>query len=193
MALLLVSQGVPMLSMGDEVGRTQHGNNDAYCHDTEWNWFDWDLLGPNADLHRFVQTLVAFRHRHTSLHREDWFTGEDVVGSGRPDISWHGVEPDEPDWSEFSHSLAFMICGQHDRAVGGCGDFFYAAFNMHAEPLPFGLPDLPPRHQWHLLADTAQPSPGDIYEAGSEALLADQKQVNLHPYSVVLLVGRESI
>jgi len=191
MALLLVSQGVPMLSMGDEVGRTQRGNNNAYCHDTEWNWFDWNLLGANADLHRFVQTLVAFRHRNRSLHREDWFTSEDTVGSGYPDISWHGVTPGVPDWSEFSHSLAFLICGQHDHALGGTGDFFYAAFNMHAEPLAFVLPDLPPGWQWHLLADTAKPSPEDIHQAGSEPLLADQKEFKLQAHSTVLLVGRE--
>lgn len=191
MALLLVSQGVPMLSMGDEVGRTQRGNNNAYCHDTEWNWFDWNLLGAHADLHRFVRTLVAFRHRHRSLHREDWFTGEDAMGSGYPDISWHGVTPGVPDWSEFSHSLAFLICGQHDLALGGTGEFFYAAFNMHAEPLTFGLPALPLRWQWHLLADTARISPDDIYESGREPLLASQKEINLHAHSTVLLVGRE--
>ncbi len=191
-ALLLVSQGVPMLSMGDEVGRTQRGNNNAYCHDTEWNWFDWNLLEENQSLHRFVRTLVAFRHRHTSLHREEWFTGQDTAGSKYPDISWHGVKVDEPDWSAFSHSLAFMLCGQHDLALGGPGEFFYAAFNMHAETLSFELPALPPRWQWHLLADTAQPSPADIHEAGREVLLADQKQATLQPHSAVLLVGRES-
>jgi glycogen operon protein len=193
MALLLVSQGVPMLNMGDEFGRTQRGNNNAYCHDTEWNWLDWRLAENNADLLRFVRLLVHFRRQHGSLHREDWFSGTDCVGSGYPDISWHGVKPGEPDWGEHSHSLAFMICGQHDHAMGGPGEFFYAAFNMHNEPLSFELPALPAHWQWHLLADTSRPSPGDIHEPGQEPLLEGAPAVHLIAHSAVLCLGREPL
>jgi len=193
MALLLVSQGVPMLSMGDEMGRTQRGNNNPYCHDTEWNWLDWGLLEANAGLHRFVKTLVAFRRAHASLHRSDWFTGEDCIGSGYADISWHGVEPHRPDWGERSHSLAFMICGQHDHALGGPGEFFYAAFNMHADPLVFQLPALPAGWRWHLLADTAQESPADIHPPAEAPELEDQNRFRLIPQSTVLLIGREEL
>ena len=193
MALLLVSQGVPMLNMGDEMGRTQRGNNNAYCHDNEWNWLDWGLAEAHADLLRFVRLLVHFRRRHSSLHREDWFTGKDCIGSGYPDISWHGVKPNEPDWGEHSHSLAFMICGQHDHAMGGPGEFFYAAFNMHKEPLPFGLPALPAHWQWHLLADTSRPSPGDICEPGQEPPLEANAVLELAPHSAVLCLGREPV
>ena len=193
MTLLLVSQGVPMLYMGDEMGRTQRGNNNPYCHDTEWNWLDWHLLEKNAGLQRFVKTLVAFRKKHASLHHEDWFTGEDNIGSGYPDICWHGVEPGEPDWGEHSHSLAFMICGQHDHALGGTGESFYAAFNMHTEPLDFRLPALPSGWHWHLLADTAKESPGDIHDPGTEPRLDDQRRMRLVPKSAVLCVGREQI
>ena len=193
MALLLVSQGVPMLNMGDEMGRSQGGNNNPYCHDTDWNWLDWGLLQQNAGLHRFVKTLLAFRRTHTSLHRADWFTGEDCIGSGYPDIAWHGVEPGEPDWSEHSHSLAFMICGQHDHALGGTGEFFYAAFNMHTDPLTFTVPVLPARWRWHLLADTARETPDDIHLPGQEPVLEDQRSIGLIPKSTVLLLGREEI
>ena len=193
MALLLVSQGVPMLNMGDEMGRSQRGNNNAYCHDTDWNWLDWDLAEKNAGLLRFVRLLVNFRRNLTSLRREDWFTGEDCIGSGYPDISWHGVEPGEPDWGEHSHSLAFMVCGQHDHALGGTGEFFYAAFNMHTEPLNFTLPALPAGWQWHLLADTARPSPEDISEPGTEPLVDRPYRVELAPKSAVLCLGRERI
>lgn len=190
-ALLLVSQGVPMLSMGDETGRTQRGNNNAYCHDTPWNWMDWSLVATNAGLLRFVKTLLAFRRSQASLHRADWLTGKDETGGGYPDVSWHGVEPDEPDWSEASHSLAFMLCGHHDRAEGGSGEFFYAAFNMHTDPLLFGLPALPQGWYWHLLADTASPSPRDIHDPGGEPRLEDQQRLRLIPKSTVLCVGRE--
>ncbi len=192
LALLLVSQGVPMLSMGDEVGRTQRGNNNAYCHDTAWNWLDWDLAKTNTGLLRFVQTLVALRHRHTSLHRSDWFTELDNVGSGYADISWHGVKAGKPDWSEYSHSLAFMLCGQHDHALGGTGEFFYAAFNMHTDLLHFELPRLPAGWHWHLLADTSAPSPRDIFEAGSEPLLDPARPLRLVPKSAALCIGRQA-
>ena len=191
--LLLVSQGVPMLNMGDEVGRTQRGNNNAYCHDTEWNWLDWGLALRHAGLLRYTRLLVNFRRAHASLHRADWFTGEDCIGSGYPDISWHGVKPDQPDWGEHSHSLAFMICGQHDHAIGGTGEFFYAAFNMHTEPLDFALPVLPARWHWHVLADTNKPSPYDIHEPSAEPRLEDQQKLVLAAKSCVLCLGREHI
>jgi isoamylase len=192
-ALLLVSQGVPMLSMGDEFGRTLHGNNNAYCHDTAWNWLDWGELEKNAGLHRFVKMLVAFRHRHSSLHRGEWFTGGDCIGSGYPDISWHGVEPDKPDWSEHSHSLAFMICGQHDHALGGTGEFLYAAFNMHDQDLDFTLPQLPCGWSWQLVVDTAQNSPHDILEPETLIPLADQHTCKIISKSAVIFTGREDI
>ncbi len=191
MTLLLVSQGIPMLWMGDEMGRTQRGNNNAYCHDTEWNWLDWGLAEANAGLVRYVRTLVAFRQRHLSLRRDDWFSGEDTIGSGYADITWHGVEPDRPDWGEHSHSLAFMLCGQHDHALGGSGEFLYAAFNMHTEPLPFALPPLPAGWHWHLLADTSREAPQDIFEPGAELLLGDQTRLDLVAKSCVLCLGRE--
>lgn len=189
-ALLLASQGVPMLHMGDEAGRTQRGNNNAYCHDTEWNWFDWGLTGKNDGLLRFVRSLIAFRRDYPGLHRADWFTGKDLTGSGYPDISWHGVEPDEPDWGEHSHSLAFMICGEHNRALGGTGDFFYAAFNMHDEPLVFQLPDLPGSRRWHLLADTARDSPDDFHEPGTVPLIDTPEALHIAPKSTVFCLGR---
>jgi glycogen operon protein len=192
MTLLLVSQGVPMFWMGDEMGRTQRGNNNAYCHDTEWNWLDWGLADRNAGLLRYVKLLVAFRHRHASLRRDEWFTGEDCIGSGYPDISWHGVTPGVPDWSSHSHTLAFMICGQHDHALGGTGEFLYAAFNMHTAALPFGLPVLPAGWHWHRLADTSRDSPDDFLEPGSEERLDDQAKLHLVPKSCILCIGREA-
>ncbi|MBU3666700.1 MAG: glycogen debranching protein GlgX [Chthoniobacterales bacterium] len=191
MTLLLVSQGVPMLYMGDEMGRTQRGNNNPYCHDAEWNWLDWKLAETDTGLRRFVKMLIAFRHSHASLHRDEWFTGTDNIGSGYPDISWHGVNPGQPDWGCHSHSLAFMICGQHDHAIGGSGEFFYAAFNMHSEDLDFDLPSLPARWSWHLMADTARPSPDDIREPAQAPLLGDRNRITLRAKSAVLCIGKE--
>lgn len=187
-ALLLVSQGVPMLSMGDEMGRTQNGNNNPYCHDADWNWLDWRLVEKNAGLVRFVRLMTDFRRKHAGLRRSDWFTAK--TGGGQTEISWHGVQPDQPDWSESSHSLAFMITGDAGRDTEGTGGALYAAFNMHKEPLPFHLPPPPTGTRWHLMADTAQTSPYDIHEPGREPPLDPDRPLTLTPHSTVLCVAR---
>lgn len=184
--LLLVSQGVPMIYMGDEMGRTQNGNNNAYCHDEEWNWLDWRLAEKNEGLVRFVRLMVEFRRKHAGLRRSDWFTNRSDAQQST--ISWHGVTPDDPDWSEHSHSIAFMITGdgrRDDRSEGA----FYAAFNMHKEPLSFSLPPAPPGAHWHVLADTARISPQDIHESGAEPALKPDEPVLLSPHSALLCVG----
>lgn len=193
MALLFLSQGVPMLSMGDELGRTQNGNNNAYCHDEEWNWFDWTpdgIEGSNeSGLKRFVSLMSDFRRRHSQLHRKEFFTGQDVQGCGYPDIAWHGIKPRQPDWGPESRSLAFMIAGDMEASFGPEGDFIYAAFNMWHEPLSFGLPKLPVGMRWRLVVDTARPSPDDFLEPGTEQLIADQSSVTLSERSVIVLIG----
>jgi glycogen operon protein len=166
MALLFLSQGVPMLWMGDEVGRTQNGNNNAYCHDEEWNWLDWNLekedAGSGFGLKRFVSLMADFRRRHSQLRRAEFFTGRDVQQCGYPDIGWHGVKPREPDWGPSSRSLAFMIAGNMSSFFGPEGDFIYAAFNMWHEPLYFGLPKLPSGLNWRWVVNTGKDSPDDF-------------------------------
>ena len=188
--LLFVSQGVPMLSMGDECGRTQRGNNNAYCQDEEWNWMDWKLAERNVDLLRFVRCMIALRQANPALRRSEFLTSRDTVGSGYPDISWHGVQPWAPDWSPPSRTIAFMLCGRHGAAAGGPPNFIYCAFNMYHGPLDFGLPVLPRRMEWHRFADTARPSPEDIVEPGLEVRLAGLKRISLRERSAVILLGR---
>ena len=198
-ALLFLSQGVPMISMGDELGRTQNGNNNAYCHDEEWNWLDWapekTPKTPRSDgegLRRFVGLMAEFRRRHSQLRRSEYFTGKDVQGIGYPDISWHGTQPRQPDWGSDSHSLAFMIAGDMSAPGGPEADFIYAAFNMWHKPLSFGLPLLPVGMRWRLVVDTARPSPDDFNEPGSEPLVADQSQITLTERSVIVLIGNRA-
>jgi glycogen operon protein len=195
MALLFLSQGVPMLSMGDELDRTQLGNNNAYCHDEPWNWLDWtpesDPLSNAAGLKRFVSLMASFRRQHKQLRRREFFTGTDTQRCGYPDISWHGVKPRQPDWGPESRSIAFMIAGKMDLS-GPEGDFIYAAFNMWHEPLEFTLPVLPQGMRWRLVVDTARPSPDDFNEPGSEPLLADQSTVTLTDRSVIVLIGNRA-
>jgi glycogen operon protein len=190
LTLLFVSQGVPMISMGDECSRTQRGNNNAYCQDEEWNWFDWSLAGKNAGLLRFTKNLIAFRKANPALRQPEFLTSRDTIGSGYPDISWHGIQPWKPDWTLPSRTIAFMLCGRHGAAVGGPSHFIYCVFNMYHEPLEFTLPVLPRKMEWFRFLDTGLPSPEDIMDPGSEIRLGAVKQVSLKARSSVILIGK---
>lgn len=187
-AILLVSQGVPMILMGDEIGRTQRGNNNTYCHDNELNWFDWRLLESNHDLYRFTRNCIRFRHSHPILRGKDHLRGQDYFGSGYPDVSWHGTQAWKPDWS--GNVLAFMLNGRYSRGGSDRDDFIYVAMNMHWEALPFDLPRLPEGKLWHLFVNTSVAPPGDVYDPGQEPPLPGQQSFLLGARSVVILVGR---
>lgn len=190
MALLMVSQGVPMLSMGDECGRTQRGNNNAYCHDADWNWMDWEPDDDGKKLLRFTKAMIAFRKDNAVLRQSEFLSERDQVGSGYPDISWHGVLPWHPDWTPGSRSMAFMLCGRHSQAIGGNHQFIYVVCNMYYQPLTFGLPVLPKTMQWHRFADTGLPEPKDICPIGEEELLPNQKSYSVREWSIAILVGK---
>lgn len=190
LTLLFLSQGIPMINMGDECGRTLHGNNNAYCHDEDWNWLDWSLPQAFSGFHRFFKRIAAFRAEHPVFRQSKFLTGTDQLGSGYADISWHGVQAWKPDWSFASRTVAFLLCGRHSRAIGGQPWFFYVCFNMFHEPLEFELPILPKRLRWHEFLDTGKPSPLDIQEPGSEIPLIDQKKIHPMARSVVVLVGK---
>ncbi|QFZ21692.1 glycogen debranching protein GlgX [Saccharothrix syringae] len=165
--LLFTSQGVPMLPAGDEVGRTQHGNNNAYCHDSELSWFDWDLVKRNEELLEFTRRVIAFRAAHPALRRRGHLVG------GR-DVTWHGVRVGEPDWSAGGRLLAAAVrCGD---------DHVYVAANAHWEGVEVALPDLP----WALFADTWA---GVVREPGREAPLTDRSRRWVGPRSVVVLTA----
>jgi isoamylase len=190
LTILFVSQGVPMLSMGDECGRTQLGNNNAYCQDEEWNWFDWSLPSTNQGLIRFTKALIAFRKVNPALRQPEFLTSQDCLGSGYPDISWHGTQPWKPDWGSSSRTIAFMLCGRHGAAAGGPPHFIYCAFNMFDQPLAFIPPVLPKGMKWFRFADTARDTPDDIVEPGSEIPLDHSKELTLRDRSAVILLGK---
>jgi glycogen operon protein len=190
LAILMVSQGIPMILMGDEVARTQYGNNNAYCHDNEVTWLDWSLLEKNADLFRFFQTCIAFRRAHPVLRNKIHFQNRDYVGSGYPDISWHGVRSWNPDWSYASRTLAFLLCGKHARGGTACDDYIYVAMNMHWEAHMFEVPSLPREMRWRIAINTSMPSPEDAWSPGQEPVASDQHNFLAGSRSVVVLVGR---
>jgi isoamylase len=189
-AILMVSQGIPMILMGDEVARTQNGNNNTYCHDNELNWFDWSQVDTNAEQLRFFQKLIAFRKSHPVLRNRWHLSNQDRVGSGYPDISWHGTEAWNTDWSESSRTLAFMLCGKHARGGTVEDDYIYVIMNMHWEGRWCTLPSLPDGRRWHVFMNTGMSAPEDIWEPGQEPLLTEPGALFIGNRSVAILVGK---
>lgn len=160
MATLLLSQGVPMLLSGDEVLRTQKGNNNTYCQDNATNWFDWKFLERNADHLRFVQSLLAFRKRQPNVRRENFLNGS-TDAEGMPDIAWLNADGTDIQWDTTYHSLMCYLGtagleSPESRAM---------LFMLHSgqSPQEFVIPKHLQSVQWRLFIDTATPSPGDIY------------------------------
>ena len=188
LAMLMVSQGVRMSLSGDEIGRTKNGNNNTYCHDNHLNWLDWTLLEKNADLFKFFKHCIAFRKAHPVLRNPDHFQNRDYVGSGYPDISWHGTKAWYADWST-NHTIAFLLCGKHAKQGLVEDNYIYVAMNMHWETQWFEIPGLPSDRQWKIFANTGANSPEDSWEPGTEPLLENQNGLLLRDRSVVILVG----
>ncbi len=180
--ILLLSQGVPMLLMGDEMARTQGGNNNAYCQDTELNWIDWSRLEKFSDIFRFFKKMIEFRKKHHSLKRAHFFTDKDLSGNGIADITWHGIKANEPDWNDWSTTLAFMISGQDfvDKDTPKDNDI-YVALNSHWEPLHFELPQVPGK-KWYRVVDTYLDNGHDFLEVevevkGKKYLVMDRSAI----------------
>ncbi|MCK6581446.1 MAG: glycogen debranching enzyme, partial [Anaerolineae bacterium] len=149
--LLMLSQGTPMFVAGDEIGRTQMGNNNAYCQDNGTSWFDWQLLDRNADLFRFVRLLIAFRRAHPVLRRTEFLRGQGTTEHPQPDVTWHGVRLSQPDWGTASRALAMHLAGVH-APQPDCD--IYLAANAWNQPLEFEIPRPPPHQRWMRLVDT---------------------------------------
>ena len=146
-----------MITMGDEVRRTQRGNNNAYCQDNEISWYDWSLTEKHADLRRFFTLLAAHRVRRDSEHELLRLSLNEVLRRQKP--QWHGIKPGQPDWSEWSHSVALSLRASDQ------GAYYYAMFNAYHEPLAFELP--PPFQStgpWRRWIDTSLNAPDDIVE-----------------------------
>ncbi len=189
-AMLMLSHGVPMVVMGDEVARTQRGNNNPYCHDSDISWLDWSLAEKNHALLRFFKHMIGFRHAHPVLRGAEHLTGRDYRGLDYPDISWHGVRAWHPDLSGASRTVAFLLCGGYAKSGTVSDDMIYVALNMHWEPHVFELPGLPEGQVWHRFADTYLAPPAEICAPGDERRLPDQHAYWVGPRSTVVLVGR---
>ena len=158
LTVTMLSVGMPMILMGDEVRRTQLGNNNAYCHDNEHNWFDWTLLTTHADVHRFVTLLIARRLLRDVEHERQRLTLNQLLRQAKR--SWHGVKLDQPDWGDCSHSIAFGAEMRKENMI------FHLILNAYWGPLDFELPpvDNGRENPWHRWIDTALDAPYDIVE-----------------------------
>jgi len=184
-SLLLLSQGVPMFVAGDEVRRTQRGNNNSYCQDNEISWLDWRLAEKNRELFRFFSLLIDFRKRHPIIHRPRFFVG-DLNERGFPDISWHGCCLGEPDWCD-PCGRAFAL------TLGGFGKDpdIHVMMNMYWDDLMIEVPAVKGRN-WFLKIDTGKPSPGDISAGDSENVFSG-KEYRVTGRSIVVLRSRTGI
>jgi len=204
-ALLLLSQGVPMLLAGDEVLNTQQGNNNGYCQDNELTWFDWSLTEENSDMLSFVQKMIAFRKRHPALMRRRFLTGSvrakkeqeksEWKGTERrrfprekrkplPDIQWHGVELGEPQWNDpEAQVLAYTLA-----AVDSYEADLHVILNMSEQELVMNLPEIAQR-EWHLAVNTSLLTPFDVVLPEKQTPLNHNNYL-VPPRSIIVFEGR---
>jgi len=183
LSVTMLSLGLPMILMGDELRRTQHGNNNAYCQDNEINWFDWTLVARHAGVLRFLKLLIArrlLRDREPELQR---MSLDQLLRESK--LTWHGVRLEQPDWSHESHSLALGV------KIEKQGLLFHTILNAYWEPLDFELPPVAGGEGalWRRWIDTSLDSPSDIVE-WQTAPLVPGRTYRAGPRSVVVLLSQ---
>ncbi|PWT96709.1 MAG: glycogen debranching enzyme GlgX [Terriglobia bacterium] len=182
LTVVLLSAGVPMFVMGDELRRSQRGNNNAYCQDNDTSWFDWNLVYKHSDLLRFVKLLIERRVIRDVEHERRRLSLAQVLREHKH--AWHGVKLNQPDWSESSHCVA--ISGE----LKDEGIWVYIILNAYWEPLDFEIPVLGGGSQrWRRWIDTALDSPDDICEWNEEEPVPGTTY-RAAARSVVVLIGR---
>src|SRR5438552_9943586 len=191
LATLLLSQGVPMVLGGDEIGRTQGGNNNAWCQDNEISWFDWELDERRVQLLQFTRRLIAFRRSHPVFRRPSFFTGTDPRGTGLPDIWWFrpdGRRMTRRDWVRPElQTIGVFLNGEEIPTRMPTGDpivddSFVLLFNAHHQPVEFRLPVRRFGVRWVLVLATGRP---ELPEG--ELSFAARESVETEPRSIVVL------
>ncbi|MBL4675149.1 MAG: glycogen debranching protein GlgX [Mucilaginibacter sp.] len=187
LATLFLSQGVPMLVAGDEFGRTQNGNNNAYCQDNEISWLNWAKA--DKQLLEFTKRLIQIRKDHPAFRRRRWFQGRPVKGKGLEDIAWflpEGNEMEEENWNhDFARSLGIFLNGHGLHSVDNTGDpvtddNFYVIFNAHHDQLEYHIPDVLVSKSWEIILDTSN-------DEITAQPLAKKEVINVEGRSVVVL------
>ena len=176
--VLLMSQGTPMILMGDEVRRTQQGNNNVYGQNNELSWFDWSKVETNRGLLRFVKKAIALIQGLSVFRLETALSNTKGLD---PYLIWHGTELYAPDWNQDSHHLAFTL------AYPQCGEYLHVMLNAYWKSLTFKLPLFRPGHHWHRVIDTSLPTPDDFCELATAPLIQDSYYQVADRTSVVLM------
>ena len=182
LTILFVSHGTPMLLMGDEVRRSQRGNNNAYCQDNSLAWFDWDNVHKHADILRFTQQLIQFTQSLELFCQERIFTTNEL--GEEPYLKWHGLRPAHPNWQEDSHLLAMELC--HPE----CGEHLYIACNADWRDCQLELPQLQQGKRWHRVMDSFLPSPQDFVNIQEAAAIDEHQRYALKSRSCAILVAK---
>lgn len=187
---LLFSSGTPMILYGDEVARTQKGNNNGYCQDNELTWFDWNALESNADLLSFCKKAIAFRKTYAMLRHKRFFTGQGRASEAIPDISWFGKHRDTPNWEKPKlKTLCYLLAG--NEAPSAVGHYYlFVIFNMHHRGMVIDLP----RHEgfnWYRLIDTSRKPGKDFRVDRKEKFLRNQDKYHCSAYSVNVFLGEK--
>lgn len=188
LCMLFLSQGTPLLFMGDEFGNSQNGNNNPYCQDNEISWLNWKKLEQNKDLQEYVKSLIALRKKHPILHKEKELRLMDYISCGYPDLSYHATKAWQPDMHNYSRHIGLMYCGRYAKlSRTEEDDFFYVAMNMHWEPHEFALPKLPKGLKWYLLTDTREWEISD----NASRLLENQQTSEVDARSIQIYISKK--
>jgi len=191
MTTLLVSSGVPMILYGDEMARSQQGNNNAYCQDNEISWQPWDLTPEQERMLAWTRRVIQLRKQYPVLRRRSYFRGRPIRGEDNKDILWlrpDGQEMSEPEWRDGSvRVLAVYLSGgaadvTDDEGLTMVGPSLYIAFNSSESAANLTLPRLNHGHDWNIVLDTSRPD----WTAASHGLV-DGKRYQAQPHSVVIL------
>ena len=187
--MMLLSQGVPMIYGGDEIGNSQGGNNNAYCQDNATGWIDWKGLKKNEKLLEFVKEAIAFRKDHPVLHTAGEMRGVDYQTKGLPDVSVHGERAWYLNAENTSRLLGIMYCGAYaHRPDGSEDDSVYIACNFHWETRTLALPDLPGGRRWKKVIDTSAVKENGFLHEDSETY---KKKLEIAPRTIVVLLAEQ--
>jgi len=181
-AIVMLSQGVPMLLMGDETRQTQYGNNNVYCQDNHIGWYEWDRAERHQDVFRFTSRMIKLWKENPILRREQFFSGE-IERNGMPDVAWHGALLNSPGWNDpYCRVLAFTLSGR--------GEFrdLHVIMNMDFVDVDFEIPPVQ-RKKWYLTADTSRPGPDDFLDEADEVVVSGPTY-RVAAHSIVILSSK---
>ncbi|MDY0169676.1 MAG: glycogen debranching protein GlgX [Thermoguttaceae bacterium] len=194
LATLMLSQGVPMLLMGDECRRTQRGNNNAYCQDNAISWFDWRRAHKHRDLLRFVRALIEFRRREPTVRQTDFLRGLPRRPGGLPDASWYGADGRPVAWQLDERGLQCVLAAVPQRnSMSAPNHHLLMMFHAGAEPRRFVLPEITRGYAWWQFINTGLLSPRDIHPGLDGPAPPASGEIELAGRSVVVYVARDDV